>query len=57
MMRKYHALGPGSTYEQNVLRKIRRALSAKIKVKVRSMLTIEEQMHYSEIIARLKLIL
>jgi hypothetical protein len=55
MMRKYQSLGPGSAYEQNVLRKVRKVLSAKIKTKVRSMLNLEEQLLYTEISARLKL--
>ena len=55
MMRKYQSLGPGSSYEQNVLRKIRKTLVAKIRVKVRSMIYLEEQLLYSEICSRLKL--
>ncbi len=55
MMTKFETLGPGSSYEQNVLRKIRKALSAKIKVKIRSMLEMEEQLYYSEICSRLKI--
>tara|TARA_R110002110_G_scaffold315181_1_gene528297 strand:- start:67 stop:366 length:300 start_codon:yes stop_codon:yes gene_type:complete len=55
MMRKYQALGPGSIYEQNVLRKVRKVLAAKIKTKLRGMLRLEEQLLYSEISARLKL--
>jgi hypothetical protein len=55
MMQKYQSLGPGSIYEQNVLRKVRKVLAAKIKAKLRSMLSLEEQLLYNEISARLKL--
>jgi len=55
MMVKYRSLGIGAQYEQNVLRKIRKALSAKLKVKIRSLLELNEQLYITEILTRLKL--
>jgi|TARA_Y100000310_G_scaffold61938_1_gene57184 uncharacterized membrane protein YhiD involved in acid resistance len=55
MMAKYRSLGAGASYEQNVLRKIRKVLSAKLKLKIRSLLDINEQLYITEIMTRLKL--
>tara|TARA_R110002020_G_scaffold47291_5_gene134612 strand:+ start:237 stop:644 length:408 start_codon:yes stop_codon:yes gene_type:complete len=55
MMAKYRSLGAGANYEQNVLRNIRKVLSARLKVKIRSLLNVNEQLYITEILTRLKI--
>jgi hypothetical protein len=55
MMAKYQSLDFAAQYKQNVLRKIRKALSAKLKVKIRGLLELNEQLYITEILTRLKL--
>jgi ERCC4-type nuclease len=55
MMKKYQALGPGAMHHENVLRKVRKSLIAKIRARARHLMTLEEQIYFNEVAGRLKI--